>query len=172
MINKTLLSEIQRFRKIAGLLGEDIELSDTPDFSISNKERLAAKIQRMPKVELTIGKRIKRGGHGKKGTYDEFKDELRKDSRQKIDALAQHLGITWNEMIIYYIVEEGYQRAHLYIDPIIYKLFAILGRDQEGKLYMYDRYGFDRGAYSKLYSQGGTSVMASYGLDMTPQDFK
>ncbi len=162
--------EIKRLQKIAGILKEndDIDLSDTPQFrdNRSDKER---KIMRMPKVSLEFGKRIKRGGYGVKGTYDELKDRLSRSSRENTDGLMDRLGITWNEMIIYH---PTFNDIHLGKRVSTNKLFAILGTDESGKQYMYDRAGHGQGAYSKLYSLGGTRVFASAALNMTPQDFK
>ena len=162
--------EVKKLQKIAGILkeGDDIDLSDTPQFRDprTDKER---KIMRMPKVSFEFGKRIKRGGYGVKGTYDELKDRLSRSSRENTDGLMDRLGITWNEMIIYH---PTFNDIHLGKRVSTNKLFAILGTDGSGKQYMYDRAGHGGGAYSKLYSLGGTRVFASAALNMTPQDFK
>lgn len=163
-LSTNMHKEVKRLQKIAGLLEAKkafVDLTNVPKFSAHDVDE----INNLPVVSLKIG-RIERGGNGIQGTYDQFKDTLTRPSREKIDAIANKLGITWNEMIVYYDIERHWGGTS------IHRLFAILGRDQTGKLYMYDRAGIGPGAYSKLYSLGGTRVLASAALNMTPQDFK
>lgn len=124
------------------------------------------KIAGLPDVSLYFGKRIVRGGPGVEGTYEELKDQLTPHSRQQVEDVANSLGITWDRMIVYYEIDSS--GGSLYTN----KLFAILGKDKEGKEYMYDRAGTGAGAYSKVYSIGGTKMPASQAISRTPADFK
>ncbi len=118
-------------------------------------------------VSMQFGKRIKREGPGIKGTYDELKNKLSKVSRSNADTVAQKLGITWDNMIIYTVFGTDDQPT---------TLFAIHGIDKDGKEYMYDRAGIGAGGYSKLYSLGGTKVtvsaVTSADSKLTSADFK
>ena len=91
---------------------------------------------------------IKRGGPGFKGSYEELKDKITKYSRQATEDVARTLGITWDEMIVYYVVSGN----------TINKLFSVIGHNQEGTKYMYDRYGTGLGAYSKLRPENGDAI--------------
>lgn len=87
-------------------------------------------------VQLNFGTRIKRGGPGIKGKYNDLKDYLTIASQQNLINTMEEKGITWDDMIIY----------REYGDT----LFAVLGKDKEGKDYMFDRAGHGQGSYSKL----------------------
>ena len=133
MKDKSLIPEIQRFRKLAGLITEARELiyiDELPEVSLEFRTRLNTKTST-----------IRRGGPGFEGNYEQLKDKLTNYSRQATEDVARRLGITWSEMIVYYSGRN--------------KLFAIVGRDNEGRYYMYDRYGTGMGAYSKIRPESG-----------------
>ena len=160
MKDKNLISENRRLRKIAGLLVEDeddddLDLSDAPDFHVSKFEKAIRHITKLPQVSLEFKTKknnrsstIKRGGPGFKGTYEELKDKITNYSKKATEDVARKLGITWEEMIVFYVVD----------GRTVNKLFAVIGRDQEGKRYMYDRYGLGAGSYSKLRPETGDPV--------------
>lgn len=87
-------------------------------------------------VQLNFGTRIKRGGPGIRGKYNDLKDYLSIASQQNLVNTMEENGITWDDMIIY----------REYGDT----LFAVLGKDKEGREYMFDRAGHGQGSYSKL----------------------
>lgn len=87
-------------------------------------------------VHIDFGKRIRRGGIGIKGNYQDLKKYLTPTSQQNLIDNAKANNITWDDMIIY---REG-------LDT----LFSVLGTDDRGRQWMYDRAGHGQGSYSKL----------------------
>ncbi len=115
---------------------------------------IPARLQEVPKytekVFMQFG-RIKRGGFGIEGTYEELKSKLTSTSRNNADIVADKLNLTWDRMIIYQVPDYDKMTT----------LFAIHGTDENGKEYMYDRAGIGGSGYSKIYSSGGTKVNVS-----------
>jgi hypothetical protein len=102
------------------------------------------------KVGIIFG-RVKRGGPGIIGKYDDLKKYLTTTSQKRLQDYSdgfrngglfddpdsgEYLEIKWDDMIIYR--EEG--------DT----LFAVLGKDQFGRKWMCDRAGHGSGSYTKL----------------------
>jgi len=124
-----------------------------------DKKAIKAKLDNPnnPLVRITFGRRT-RGGKGIEGKPEDLLPLIQSASQEKVYALGQKLGITWDKMIIY--KEDG--------DT----LYALTGKDKSGKEYMIDRAGHGGGSYTKVYSGGGTNLTISRAIDSTPEDYK
>jgi len=124
-----------------------------------DKKAIKAKLDNPnnPLVRITFGRRT-RGGKGIEGKPEDLLPLIQSASQEKVYALGQKLGITWDKMIIY--KEDG--------DT----LYALTGKDKTGKEYMIDRAGHGGGSYTKVYSGGGTNLTISQAIDSTPEDYK
>jgi len=79
-------------------------------------------------------RRIKRGGPGIKGNYNDLKKYLSSTSQKNLESYSEN--IKWDDMIIYRELGDT--------------LFAVIGTDKAGQYYMYDRAGHGGGGWSKL----------------------
>jgi hypothetical protein len=124
-----------------------------------DKKAIKAKLDNPnnPLVRITFGRRT-RSGKGIEGKPEDLLPLIQSASQEKVYALGQKLGITWDKMIIY--KEDG--------DT----LYALTGKDKTGKEYMVDRAGHGGGSYTKVYSSGGTNLTISQAIDSTPEDYK
>ncbi len=95
-----------------------------------SKERYivtAQAVNTLSKVELTLGRKIRKG-KGIKTTLQDWETNLSTISLNNLNRLGTKLEITWGDMIVYSV--EGREEA---------TGFAVLGQDEDGNEFMYDR---------------------------------
>jgi len=101
---------------------------------LERKSKGQVEVSSMPVVRLQIGRKV-RNEHGIKGTYTKLAPKLSSRSLANMKQLEDKFNITWTNGIIYK-VDQAYSGSG---PSQVGTGFAMLGKDDKGREFMYDR---------------------------------
>lgn len=166
-IIKEVIQEDEKLSYSAGYPGSgrnrDPEIAATRD-------RIKKHISQFPEVSLSVGGRFTRKGNGIKGSFDELKSKIKSVSSKNLEYVSNLLGITWNEMIIYYVAKSGDWEARKRT------AFAVKGTDAQGNEYLYDRFEGEGFANNSTFLRGKKGsviigdIIGIYGKEKLPKE--